>query len=130
MSTRIVSGIVDFLESGNPPEELFAPDIFCDLTMPLWRAQARGVEDVVRQRKQGHPGGGQVEVTRWAPTPDGLVMEFTEHWNADGQRWYAREMAWVDVVDDQIKSLSVYCTGDWDEARQAEHARTVSLIRP
>ena len=26
--------------------------------------------------------------------------------------------------------LSVYCTGDWDEDRRAEHARAVQLLRP
>jgi hypothetical protein len=26
--------------------------------------------------------------------------------------------------------LSIYCTGDWDEARQREHAAAVQLIRP
>ena len=29
-----------------------------------------------------------------------------------------------------IAELSVYCTGDWDQARQAEHAAAVTLIRP
>jgi len=24
----------------------------------------------------------------------------------------------------------IYCTGDWDEARQAEHAAAVTLSRP
>jgi hypothetical protein len=24
----------------------------------------------------------------------------------------------------------VYCTGDWDEAKQREHARAVDLFRP
>jgi hypothetical protein len=36
----------------------------------------------------------------------------------------------MDVVDGSIAELTVYCTGDWDEARQREHASTVSLIRP
>ncbi len=29
-----------------------------------------------------------------------------------------------------VAELAVYCTGDWDEARQREHARTVTLLRP
>ena len=29
-----------------------------------------------------------------------------------------------------IAELTVYCTGDWDEARQREHAAAVELIRP
>ena len=29
-----------------------------------------------------------------------------------------------------ILEFSLYCTGDWDEARQREHARQVTLVRP
>ena len=29
-----------------------------------------------------------------------------------------------------VAELAVYCTGDWDEARQRERARTVTLLRP
>ena len=49
---------------------------------------------------------------------------------AEGQQWYAREMMRIEVADGAIAQLTVYCTGDWDEARQAEHAGTVTLIRP
>ena len=37
----------------------------------------------------------------------------------------------ADVVDDSIVEMSIYCTGDWDEAKQREHRRIpVQLIRP
>jgi len=36
----------------------------------------------------------------------------------------------ADVVDGAIAQLSVYCTGDWDEARQREHRVAVPLVRP
>ena len=32
----------------------------------------------------------------------------------------------ADVVGDRIVEMSIYCTGDWDEARQREHARQCS----
>ena len=70
-------------------------------------------------------------MTRWRadPTPDGFVFEFEERWNSEGQ-WYAREMMRIEVADGAIAELTVYCTGDWDQARQAEHAAAVTLIRP
>ena len=34
------------------------------------------------------------------------------------------------VVDGAVADVAVYCTGDWDDARQREHARSVTLIRP
>jgi hypothetical protein len=127
----VVAGkIIRFLETGDAPVGLFRPDVFLDLTMPTWRVQSAGAEDLIAVRKEGHPGPGTV--TRWRsdPTPTGFVFEFEERWNGEGQQWYAREMMRVEVIDGAIAELTVYCTGDWDEARQAEHAAAVSLIRP
>jgi hypothetical protein len=36
----------------------------------------------------------------------------------------------IEVIEGTIAELTVYSTGDWDEARQAEHAAAVTLIRP
>ena len=122
--------VVRFLETGDVPDGLFRPDVFLDLTMPTWRIQTAGAEDLITVRKQGHPGPGTV--TRWRadPTPTGFVFEFEERWHSEGQQWYAREMMRADVTDGAIAELTVYCTGEWDEARQAEHAAAVTLIRP
>jgi hypothetical protein len=121
--------MITFLETGTAPEGLFLPDAFLDLTMPTWRIQAAGAEDLIGVRKQGHPGPGRV--TRWRvdPIPDGFVLEFEERWDHEGQEWYAREMLRAEVAEGQVTWLTVYCTGDWDQARQAEHAAAVTLIR-
>ena len=77
--------LIRFLETGDVPEGLFRPDVFLDLTMPTWRVQAASAEDLIAERKQGHPGPGRV--TRWRadPTPSGFVLEFEERWNSEGQ---------------------------------------------
>ena len=122
--------MVRFLETGETPDGLFKPDVFLDVNMPTWRVQVAGVEDLIGVRKEDHPGPGTV--TRWRadPTPDGFVFEFEERWDHEGQQWYAREMIRADVADGAIAEVTVYCTGDWDQARQAEHAAAVTLIRP
>jgi hypothetical protein len=126
----LAAKVIRFLATGDVPEGLFRPDVFLDLTMPTWRVQAAGAEDLIAVRKEGRPGAGSV--TRWRadPTPDGFVFEFEERWDSQGQQWYAREMMRIEVTDGAIAGLTVYCTGDWDEARQAEHAAAVTLIRP
>ena len=59
------------------------------------------------------------------------MIEWTEHWiDDDGEDWYCREMARADVEDGRISELSVYCTGDWDAKRVAEHRAEVTLLRP
>ena len=127
---ELAAKVIRFLETGDVPDGLFRPDVFLDLTMPTWRIQTAGAEDLITVRKQGHPGPGTV--TRWRadPTPTGFVFEFEERWDGEGQQWYAREMMRIEVSDGAIAELTVYCTGDWDEAWQAEHAAAVTLIRP
>jgi len=119
-----------YLESGRAPSHLFTDDVFCDFTFPLGRVQAQGVADVLALRRQGHPASGSVPRWRVDLTTAGFVLEFEERWQQDGQSWYSREMLRADLRDDAICALSVYCTGDWDERRQAHHRATVQLIRP
>ena len=119
-----------FLETGVAPDRLLAPDVFCDFTMPTWRLQALGRADAVALRLAGHPGPGTVSRWRFDPTPTGFVLEIEEAWDWDGEHWSSRELFRADISDEGITQLSVYCTGDWDGARRAEHAAAVTLIRP
>lgn len=38
---------IEFLETGSVPDGLFAPDVFCDFTMPKWRLQAQEIAGLV-----------------------------------------------------------------------------------
>ena len=121
---------ISFLETGEAPEGLFTPDVFCDFTMPQWRLQAQGVREVVALRLAGHPGPGRVPRSRLDATETGFVLEVEEQWEQDGESWYCRELFRADVSDGAVSELSVYCTGDWDPALVAEHARAVRLLKP
>ena len=121
--------MIVFLETGHPPDGLFDADVFCDFSLPRWRVQTRGLEEVVTLRKDGHPGPSTVTRSRVDPTPTGFVLEFEERWEDPAGQWYAGELLRADVGDDGIAELAVYCTGDWDRQRQDEHARSVQLLR-
>ncbi|HKS51916.1 MAG TPA: hypothetical protein VJS67_08605 [Pseudonocardiaceae bacterium] len=129
MDTAVIADLsakmITFLETGCAPEGLFHPDALLDVSVPTWRVQARGVEDLIRVRKDSHPWLGTVTATRQDPMPNGFVLEAEERWQHDGQHWYCREMLRADVSDGRIGALTVYCTGDWDEARQQEFVRSI-----
>jgi hypothetical protein len=125
----VVADLIGFLETGTVPERLFAADMFADLSLPQWRVQAATAADVIAIRAEGHPCPGQVRVERVERTGHGFTIEFEERWEDAGQRWYCREMIRADVAGGSITEASIYCTGDWDEARQREHAAAVPLIR-
>jgi hypothetical protein len=125
-----IANLITFLETGDAPDGLFAPTMFADVSLPLWRVQTATADETLAVRADGHPFPGRVHVERVEQTDHGFTIEFEERWDHDGQRWYCREMIRADVVDDTIVEMAVYCTGDWDEARQREHAGAVRLIRP
>jgi hypothetical protein len=127
---ELAAKFIAFLETGTPPEGLFTPDAFCDFTMPQWRLQAQGVEDIVRLRKGGHPSSGRVPRSRFDATRTGFVLEVEEEWDQDGDTWYCRELFRADVADGAVAQLSVYCTGDWDHAQVERHRAAVTLQRP
>jgi hypothetical protein len=127
---ELAADFVTFLETGEAPEGLFAPDLFLDFTMPLWRLQAANAEDAIAARRAGHPGPGRVPRSRYDRTERGFVLEVEELWDYDNESWYCRELFRADVAYGTITALSVYCTGDWDAARVAEHKASVPLVRP
>ena len=129
---RAASLLIRFLETGAPPPGLFTSTVFCDFTSPRWRLQAEGIRELVELRRAGHPGHGRVTRSRCDPTPTGFVLEFEEEWSHAGESWYARELVRADVTPEhgEITELCVYCTGDWDRSRRAQHAREVRLLRP
>jgi hypothetical protein len=127
---ELAQQFIDFLETGIAADGLFAPDLFTDFTMPLWRLQAGTAEGSIDLRRAGHPMVGTVPRSRIDLTERGFVLEVEELWQDRGEDWYCRELFRADVVDGSIAELSVYCTGDWDSARVAEHRAAVPLIRP
>jgi hypothetical protein len=127
---ELAAKFISLLETGVAPDGLFTADVFTDFTMPLWRLQFQGAEATVAGRLAGHPGPSQVPRSRLDATTTGFVLEVEEQWEQDGQSWYCRELFRADVSDGAISQLSVYCTGDWDSAQVAEHARQVRLLRP
>lgn len=129
-AVELAAKVIHFMETGDAPAGLFAPDLFFDFTMPTWRLQADTAEEAVAIRRAGHPTPGRVPRSRLDRTEAGFVLELEETWQQDGETWYCREFVRADVTDGVIGELNVYCTGDWDAARVAEHAAAVTLIRP
>ncbi|MGW7681555.1 hypothetical protein ACWGID_12490 [Kribbella sp. NPDC054772] len=126
-----VARLVEWLETGVPPEGTFAVDCFADLSTPHWRMQYGSGAATIAARRELHPFPGVVRVERVRRTDGGFVIAFEERWRHDGQDWYCREQIAADVnAVGEMSELSVYCTGDWDEAAQAQHADEVRLLRP
>lgn len=127
---ELADRFVTFLLTNAIPDGLFSPEVFLDLSVPLWRVQTMGTEQLLAVRVDGHPYFGRVPRTRLDLTQTGFVLEFEEEWQQDGREMYCRELMRADVNDGVIHQLSVYCTGDWDEDVIKQHREQVALIRP
>ncbi|MGY2873305.1 hypothetical protein ACVW00_000495 [Marmoricola sp. URHA0025 HA25] len=127
-----VEQFVAFLESGgDAPEGLFAPTVFGDLTFPRWRIQTAGAHELIAGRRRLHPQPGRVRLERVTPTATGYLVKLEERWEDGGHQWYCREGFILDLDESgAVDDFTLYCTGDWDEDRQREHANAVTLLRP
>jgi hypothetical protein len=125
-----VDRLVAFRQTG-ATDGLFAPDVFADVTLPHWRVQALGADEVIAAKTRMHPPAGRTRVEKVLAGPGAYTLKVEERWEDGGQQWYCRE-AFLCDLDDQgrISEFSVYCTGDWDEAAVADHAKAVTLLRP
>jgi hypothetical protein len=128
--SQLAETLVRWLETGIRPDDLFTQDVFCDLSLPHWRVQGQGLDDVFGLRENNHPFQGLVRVEALDRTSRGFLLQFEERWEAEGRQWYCRELMHCEVTDGRIGALSVYCTGDWDPDRQRLHAEQVRLLRP
>jgi len=126
---ELAQQFVDWLETGVRPESMFAADVFADLSLPQWRLQAQGDDAAFHLREDSHPFPGEVRVEALDRTARGFALQFEERWLDGGQRWYCREFAHCVVEDGRISELIVYCTGDWSEQVQQQHAAQVRLVR-
>ena len=122
---------VTFLESGGvAPDGLLAPTVFGDLTFPRWRIQTDGADELVAGRRRLHPQPGRVRLERVSATQTGYLVKLEERWEDGDEQWYCREGFIIDLdANGAISDFTVYCTGDWDQARQREHADAVTLLR-
>lgn len=128
-----VDRLVRFLQSSgaDTPEATFAPDVFADLTFPHWRVQLVGADALAAGRQEMHPQPGTVRLEQVTGDERGYAVKLEERWRDGGQEWYCRE-GFICLLDEagRIEDFTLYCTGDWSEARVREHAEAVTLIRP
>ena len=128
-SAALAERFVNWLATGVRTDDLFADDVFADLTVPQWRLQAQGTDATFHLREDNHPFPGEIRIEALDRTSRGFLLQFEERWSAQGQRWYCRELIHCVARRERISELAIYCTGDWDEATQQQHANQVPLLR-
>jgi hypothetical protein len=117
-------------EDPDTAEEVFSPDAFFDLNMPVWRFQIQGAAAFAEQITEINEGDVQIRVLRTVPTVGGFVTEHEEHQDVGGQDLSARRLRLCAVNDGRIVEAVGYCSGEWDEELRTRHAIEAPMIRP
>ena len=112
------------------PEDLFAPDAFFDLNMPVWRFQIMGADAFAAQLREIARGEVTLDVLRTVPTTSGFVHEHEERQQVDGEVYSARRLWLCEMRDGRITEVVGYCSGEWDEALRTRHAVEAPMVRP
>lgn len=126
---RLSERFNDVFQSFDAGGDLFSPDAFFDLNMPVWRFQLEGPEAFAAQLKAISQGAVRINIVRTVPTISGFVTEHEEHQEVEGQDISARRLWLCEVRDGRIVEVVGYCSGEWDEALRARHAVEAPMIR-
>jgi hypothetical protein len=128
---RLSEEFNDAFRTFEASEDVFAPDAFFDLNMPVWRFQLQGAQAFASQLAHLHRGGAVwIDILQTVPTVSGFVTEHVQHEDVDGQEMSARRMWLCQVREGRIVEVVGYCSGEWDAQLRARHAVEAPMIRP
>ena len=126
---RLSEALAQVLRTGDTGD-VFTDDVFLDGHPPYWRFQLQGIDDF-RSWLQGYVGDGRaVDEVRTIETGSGFVTEQTEAAHTDAGLITGRQLILCEVRDGRIAALSVFCSGEWDEALRERHAAEAPILRP
>ena len=127
---RLSKRFANVFETLDAGEDVFSPDVFFDLNMPVWRFQLQGPEAFESQLKNIVEGDVRINVLRTIPTASGFATEHEEHQDVGGQDLTARRLWLCEVRGGRIVEAVGYCSGEWDEELRARHTAEAPMIRP
>jgi hypothetical protein len=127
---RLSAGFHDAFRTLSARDDIFDPEVFFDLNMPVWRFQLQGRDDFTAQLRRLARGTVAVDVLRTVPTSTGFVTEHVEHQLVGSTELFARRLWLCEVRAGRIAEVIGYCSGEWDAALRARHAAEAPMIRP
>jgi hypothetical protein len=127
---RLSERFAAVFETQQASENLFAPGVFFDLNMPVWRFQLAGPQPFAAQLRKIARGAVRIDVLRTVATVSGFVTEHEEHQTVGDQDLTARRLWLCEVSDGRIAAATCYCSGQWDAALRARHAVEAPMLRP
>ena len=120
----LVTRLLDAVTAGTGvPEGLFHDDAVLDATVPDFRFAQHGPEHVAGQLSSWYADPGAFEHLTRTPLPGGgELVRFVLTWVEGGQTMAAHQVHVIELADDRISRVQMWCGGRWSPGRQAEIA--------
>jgi hypothetical protein len=126
--TDVVRAFLESVGTGRLDRSMYTDDVAVEMNVPFGLVRTHGPDELAHLLREGFPYGGEVLSERAAPTDTGVMVEFTARTAVGPDRpdsTYSRNLVWLELDAGRVRALTVYCTGDWDAATQAEQLATV-----
>ena len=126
---RLSAALAEAFRTG-VPGDLFTTDFFLDGHPPFWWFQVQGLDGFTTWLEGYVAHGPEVTVVRTTTTEEGFLAEhLTSEDVPDRGLLTARRLHICVVRDGRIAEMTVYCSGDWDEALRVRHAAESTILR-
>ncbi len=126
---RLSAALAEAFRTG-VPGDLFTNDFFLDGHPPFWWFQVEGLDAFTSWLEGYVAHGGEVTVLRTTTTDEGFLAEhLTSEDVPDRGLLTARRLHICVVRDGRIAEMTVYCSGDWDEALRVRHDSESTISR-
>jgi ketosteroid isomerase-like protein len=76
------------------------------------------------------PHGSRVTSWRSDQTASGVLVEFEQSYDRDGEEISSRNLHRLEVRDGKITEWTMYCTGEWTPETRDRQANDAPMIRP
>jgi hypothetical protein len=112
---------LDDLAAGRPlTASILADDVVLDATVPNWRLERRGRDEVTAQLAEWYASDAHYDWVRRQHTPTGELVEFFLCWEEDGVPFAVHQLHLLDLEDGRIHRDTMFCGGRWSAALLAE----------
>ena len=112
-TTGVVDALLHAIEAADLQPDLFTDDVVLNATVPNWRFEVRGGDEVTEQLRDWFADPGRFETVRREPLPHGELVEFTLHWTENGIPHACHQAHILSLTDGRISRDTAFCGGRW-----------------
>ena len=112
-TTTVIDRFLDGVRTGRVSPDLYAADARLDATVPGWRFQAQGRDQIAAEYRSWFAGASVLETLERLPIEGGEVVRYFHTFEVGGQSHAAHHVHLLQVRDDHIVADTVFCGGRW-----------------